>query len=94
MIWTAWWAWLAGALILGILETLAPGFIMLGFAVGAAVIGVLFGIGGPFGTWLAGSLPVTLVVFALASLIAWIVMRRVLGRYRNKPKVWDTDIND
>ena len=35
MIWTIWWAWLCVAILLGIVEVLVPGFIFLGFAIGA-----------------------------------------------------------
>ncbi|WP_039019314.1 NfeD family protein [Halocynthiibacter namhaensis] len=94
MIWTTWWAWLAGGLILGILEILAPGVILLGFALGAAFVGLLFGIGGPIAGWLAASFPLTLVIFAVASLLAWVVLRRVIGKRYNQPKIWETDIND
>ena len=94
MIWTTWWAWLAGALILGILEVLAPGAILLGFACGAAVVGVLFGIGGPIAGWLVGSFPLTMVVFAVASLLAWIAIRKVIGKRHKQPKIFETDIND
>ncbi|WP_439118076.1 NfeD family protein, partial [Nereida ignava] len=33
-----WWAWAAFALVLAILEVLAPGFVLLGFAIGAALV--------------------------------------------------------
>lgn len=92
--WTVWWVWLAGALGLGILEVLAPGFILLGFAIGAAVVGLLLGLGGSIGDWLAGSFPMTMVVFASLSVVAWIVLRRVVGVRKNQSKVWDRDIND
>jgi hypothetical protein len=36
VLWHLWWVWLAAALGLAILEILVPGFIFLGFAVGAA----------------------------------------------------------
>ena len=33
-----WWVWMALALLLGLAEVLLPGFIFLGFAVGALVM--------------------------------------------------------
>ena len=90
MDWTIWWTWLAAALVLAILEVFVPGFILLGFAIGAAVVGILMGIGITFG----GSLPTALLVFAVASLIGWFVMRRTAGVRGNQVKVWDKDIND
>jgi len=91
MIWAEWWIWMAAALVLAIAELLAPAFILLGFAIGAAVTGivVLTDI-----TWLTGSLPRLLVVFAAISLVAWLVLRRVLGVRKGQVRVWDTDIND
>ncbi len=91
--WTTWWAWMAGALVLGILEILAPTFILLGFAIGASVTGGLLYMGGAF---FASSLPYTLVFFAVVSLIAWVIMRQVFGVRREAVKTWgkDQDIND
>lgn len=89
MDWSAPWVWFAAALILGILELLAPGFILLGFALAAGVIGL----GLYFGV-IAPSLPVTLVIFAVASLIIWLALRRIFGARKGQVKVWDTDINE
>ena len=42
MMWaTVWWVWLAIALILGIAEVLVPGFLFLGFALGALAVSML-----------------------------------------------------
>ncbi len=90
MLWTEYWVWMAAALGLAILEVVAPGFIFLGFAVGAAAIGVIIGVTG----LLTSSFPVTLVVFALISLVAWIGMRRVFGVQKNQVQTFDHDIND
>jgi len=92
--WMLWWVWLAGALVLAILEVLAPGFILLGFAIGAAIVGILFGVGGPFADWMSNSLPGTLVIFAVLSLLAWFVLRRVVGIRKAQVKIWDRDINE
>jgi hypothetical protein len=43
---------------------------------------------------LGGSLAVTLLVFAIASLGAWFLTRKLLGAQASKAKVWDRDIND
>jgi len=67
MMWTEYWVWFAAALVLGILEILAPGYILLGFALAAGVIGALFYIDGGVGSYLATSLPITLAVFAATS---------------------------
>ena len=52
-----WWIWLAAALVLAILEVLAPGFIFLGFAIGAAFMALV--VASLTLTW-----PIMLVVWA------------------------------
>ena len=89
-----WWVWVAGGIALAILEMFAPGFIFLGFAVGAVVVGVLLLIGPPVATALAGSMSVKLLVFALASLVAWLVLRRIEGERKGQKKLIDRDINE
>lgn len=85
-----WWIWMAIGLGLAIAEVLIPAWIFLGFAVGAFVIGVMMAIG--IGTGL--SLPWLLVVFAVFSLVAYLVLRQMFGIRRGQVKVWDRDIND
>lgn len=94
MLWTMWWVWAAAALVMAILEVVIPGFILLGFAGGAALVSVVLATGGPLAVWLAGSWPWTAVVFAVASLVTWLVLRRVIGVHRSQVKLWDEDIND
>ena len=89
MMWTVWWVWLVAGFALGVLEILAPGFIFLGFAIGAVATGVLLAIG-----VLGGSLPVLLVVFAALSLLAWFVLRATMGVQKHQVKIWTKDIND
>jgi membrane protein implicated in regulation of membrane protease activity len=89
--WSVWWVWIVGALALAFVEVLAPAQIFLGFAVGAALTGLALLIGVP---GLAGSLPATLLVFAILSLVAWITIRRVVGIRKGQVKVWDRDINE
>ena len=45
MWWSLWWVWMVGALLLAILEVLAPAQIFLGFAAGAAGVGLALLIG-------------------------------------------------
>ena len=89
MLWQAWWVWMAAGVILGILEVLAPAFVLLGFAIGAVLVGLLMLIG-----VLGQSLPITLLVFAFASLISWIALRQLVGVRRGQIKIWDRDINE
>ena len=86
--WTVWWAWVVFGVALGVLEVLVPGFIFLGFAVGAVGVGALGG-----GGVLGGSVPVLALVFAVLSLVAWLALRRVVGVTKGQVKVWDKDIN-
>ena len=91
MWWSVWWVWMVLALLIGFLEVVAPAQIFLGFAVGAAITGLALLIGVP---GLAASLPITLLVFALLSLAAWIVTRKLVGVRTGQLKVWDRDINE
>ncbi|MGR3715086.1 MAG: NfeD family protein [Shimia sp.] len=86
---TTWWIWLAGALVLAILEILAPGFVFLGFAVGAAAVGLLL-----LGPAQLLSIPMILLVFAALSLVAWLIMRRIFALPTGQVKTFDHDIND
>ena len=88
-LWLEWWVWMAGALALATLEVLIPGYVFLGFAVGAGVMGLLmlFGLS-------ATGLALTMVIFAILSLASVFVMRRVFALKTGQVKTWDTDIND
>ena len=87
--WTLWWVWLVLAAILGLAEMLLPGFILLGFALGALGMAGIMAIGS-FGGTFAG----TILVYACASVVAWWGLNRVFPRDRGKVRIWDRDIND
>lgn len=87
--WGLWWVWVVAGFALGVLEIIVPGYIFLGFAIGAIVVGGLIGLGA-----LGGQLPALLLVFSLASVFAWLVLRRALGLRQGQTKLWDKDIND
>ncbi len=87
-IWTVWWAWVVLGFLLGILEIVAPGYIFLGFAIGAVLTGAVAALG------LTASLPLLLLIFAVASVVAWLVLRKVMGVREGQVKIWDRDIND
>ncbi|RID93050.1 hypothetical protein D2N39_05195 [Gemmobacter lutimaris] len=85
----AWWLWVAGGFVLGIVEVLAPGYVFLGFALGALAVGL--------GLWtglLTLALPAQIAVFALVSVAAWAVLRRIFPHQRGEVKRWTRDIND
>ncbi|MGB3315262.1 MAG: hypothetical protein WBB85_12680 [Albidovulum sp.] len=89
MLWQEWWIWMIAGAVLGILEVVVPGFILLGFAMGAGLTGLLLWAG-----ILGTSLSALVLVFAVASLVAWLVLRKVVGVRHGQVKVWNHDIND
>ena len=92
--WAAWWIGGAAAVVLAIGEVVLPSFVLLGFALGAAVVAALLLFGGPLSVWLAASLPLLLLIFAVVSLLCWLALRRWVGVYRGQVKQFDHDIND
>jgi membrane protein implicated in regulation of membrane protease activity len=80
---------MSGALILATLEVLIPGYIFLGFAIGAGMMGllILFGIS-------ASGFALTLVLFSILSLISYLVMRKYFALKTGQVKIWETDVND
>lgn len=87
-LWEIWWVWVAFGLGLAIFELIAPGFIFLGFAIGAVVLGILVAAGVVF------SLPWALLAFALVSLVAWVTLRQVFGIRKGQRKTFHRDINE
>ncbi|MFV0513114.1 MAG: NfeD family protein [Jhaorihella sp.] len=88
-LWSIWWVWLAGALVLAILEVLVPGFVFLGFAIGALAVALLL-----LNTGLALGPAQLALVFAALSLIAWLVLRRVFAARNGQVRRFEDDIND
>mgnify|MGYP000120109599 FL=1 len=88
-IWSIWWLWAAAALLLAIVEVLAPGFVFLGFAIGAAAVSLIL-----LNTGLSLGFPMLMLIFAALSLVAWLIMRRVFARPQGQVKTFDHDIND
>jgi len=86
---TLWWVWMAGALVLAIAEVLIPGFVFLGFAIGAFAVSLIL-----LNTGLSLGLPVLLLIFAGLSLVAWLLMRRFFALPKGQVKTFNQDIND
>ena len=83
-----WWMWICIALVVGLIELLAPGFIFLGFALGALVMAaVVYVVPGL-------SVPVMLALFAILSLLAWIVLRQLFKRQSSGARIVTRDINE
>ena len=87
-----WWVWAAGGFVLAILEMVLPGYILLGFGMGAGVVAVILLIAAIAGTTPIG-LPGLLVLFAVASLVAWFALRQLFAR-KHQVKTFEKDIND
>lgn len=89
MLWQHAWVWVVAAAVLGVLEMLLPGFFLLGFAAGALLVAGLLWLG-----VLGGSLPVMVLVAALAAVPVWLVARRLAGVRPGQTRIWDRDINE
>ena len=88
-VWQGWWAWIAGGGVLAILEGMVSGYVLLGFAGGAILTGVLVALG-----LLGTSLPLMLLVFAVGALASWLALRRIFGLPKGNVTVIHHDIND
>jgi membrane protein implicated in regulation of membrane protease activity len=85
-----WWIWVSAAIIMLTFEVFLPGFVFLGFAIGAGIVGVVLLI---FGSGVA-SVPGLFLIWTLFSLISWYVMRKMVGERGGQVQTFDTDIND
>lgn len=85
---SVWWMWIVLGAGLAVLEVLVPGFIFLGFAIGAILMAALVGLGVSVGPSIA------LLVFAVLSLASWAALRAKFGASKQDVKVWYDDIND
>ena len=83
-----WWFWVASGLVLVILETVLPGFVLLGFGIGAVVVGLLISLG------LSMTLPKLVLLFATVSLITWAGLRALFRPKKANVKTFENDIND
>ena len=88
-IWTIWWVWIVAGVALGLLEIMIPGFVFLGFAVGAGLTGVLVGLGVA-----PANVALLALVFAVLSLVAWVGLRQAVGVTKSQVKLWKDDINE
>ncbi|THH38811.1 hypothetical protein E4Z66_04445 [Aliishimia ponticola] len=89
---TTWWVWIAIGLVFGIIEVLAPGFIFLGFMLGALIVGLIALVAQGF---IAGlSFNALMALFAGLSLLSWIALRLAFRRQSSGAKTFTNDIND
>jgi inner membrane protein len=83
-----WWLWMVAGLALAIVEVIIPGWVFLGFAMGALGTGLVLLLLPGFG------LAFTWLLFAGLSLLAWVVLRQVFGTGGRDVKIWTRDINE
>lgn len=85
-----WWAWAILALALACLEITVPAFVFLGMAIGAGCVALVMALGG------AGVIgaPLSVLMFAMISLIATLVLRKIFSLPKGQVKTFDGDIND
>lgn len=83
-----WWVWICAALALGVVELLAPGYIFLGFALGALAMAVVVFV------MPATNVPALLAMFAILSLIGWIILRILFRRQSSGARIVTRDINE
>mgnify|MGYP005635226107 CR=1 FL=1 len=84
-----WWVWLSAAIALAVLEVFAPGFIFIGFAIGALVMTAVVAL---FPA--AMMVPAALALFTGLSLVAWIILKRVFKSQSSGERRVKYDIND
>ena len=87
--WSLWWVWVVAGFAIAIIEVAVPGYIFLGFALGAIFTGALIGL-----NLASANVTVLLLTFAVASVAAWLVLRSIFGVRAGQVKRWKTDIND
>ena len=83
-----WWVWICAALALGVVELLAPGYIFLGFALGALAMAVVVFV------MPATNVPALLAMFTILSLIGWIILRILFRRQSSGARIVTRDINE
>ena len=92
--WREWWAWGMLAALMGILELLVPGYIFLGFSIGAVAMAGSFLVGEPVAGWLPEGLPALALVFAALSVLSWFALRAMFRLPKGQVKTFDYDINE
>lgn len=90
--WTAllqvWWFWICFALVLGVIELLAPATIFLGFALAALAMALFVAV-------VPGIMaPALLALFAFLSLVSWLVLRMIFRNQSSGARVITRDINE
>lgn len=85
---TIWWVWISIALLLGVVELLLPGFIFLGFAIGAVFIAGIVAVVS------FGNVPALFALFAALSLVSWIALKVLFRKQSSGARIVTHDINE
>jgi len=75
-----WWAWVAFGIVLMLLELMMPSYLFLGFGFGAIVTGITLALG------ITMSAQYLMLLFEIASLISWVLLRQVFKFAKGKFK--------
>jgi membrane protein implicated in regulation of membrane protease activity len=89
-----WWIWVAAGMVLAILEVALPGYLFVGFALGAIGTGLVLWSGLWPSAWLAADLTHALAFAAGLSVVIWLLLRLTLGIRKGQSKTFDRDINE
>ena len=83
-----WWAWVAFGIVLMLLELMMPSYLFLGFGFGAIVTGIALALG------ITMSAQYLMLLFSIASLISWVLLRQVFKLPKENVQTFDQGLND
>jgi membrane protein implicated in regulation of membrane protease activity len=83
-----WWAWVAFGIVLMLLELMMPSYLFLGFGFGAIVTGITLALG------MTMSAQYLMLLFSIASLISWVLLRQVFKLPKENVQTFDQGLND
>jgi membrane protein implicated in regulation of membrane protease activity len=83
-----WWAWVAFGIVLMLLELMMPSYLFLGFGFGAIVKGITLALG------MTMSAQYLMLLFSIASLISWVLLRQVFKLPKENVQTFDQGLND
>ncbi len=83
-----WWAWVAFGIVLMLLELMMPSYLFLGFGFGAIVTGITLALG------MTMSAQYLMLLFSIASLSSWVLLRQVFKLPKENVQTFDQGIND
>lgn len=88
-----WWMWIAIGFGVGLFEILLPAFLFLGFAIGFALTGLVALVSGDK-SWVLESPWNGFLLGSILALVAWIVLRQLVGVRDGQSRLVSRDINE